>query len=52
MTTALHDDAHDRNVLVDLAGATLGVAVILLLLAATLAGAVLLASRWVSAIGA
>ena len=51
VATALHD-AHDRSIVTDLVGTLLGVAVIVLLLVATLAGIGLVVVRWATALGA
>ena len=52
MATTLHDDLHDHNLMTDLLGAVLGVAVALLLVLATLAVAGLLVLRWAQDLGA
>lgn len=46
------DEVHDHNIVTDVLGILLGVALVVLLIAATLAGSGLLLVRWADSLGA
>ena len=51
MATALRDQDHDHNIVIDLVGLVLAVALAFVVIAGSLTAAVVLLLRWVNALG-